>query len=172
LAAADAGEVHEILSALPYGYDTLLSRTFSSESDKHDPDTGIVLSGGQWQRVALARALLRDQADLMIMDEPSSGLDAEAEYRLTERLRQHRAGRTSVLISHRLGTLRDADHIAVLADGRIVERGKHAALVAAGGAYAHLFELQARGYRTDQAGTDPAGAETGADRADAMAATA
>jgi ATP-binding cassette subfamily B protein len=146
-AAAWAGGVHEVLAALPYGYETLLSRTYSSESDKLDPETGIVLSGGQWQRVALARAFLRDRSDLMIMDEPSAGLDVEAEHRLTEEMRRHRAGRTSVLVSHRLGTLRDADHIVVLADGRVLERGDHTALMAAGGRYARLFELQARGYQ-------------------------
>jgi ATP-binding cassette subfamily B protein len=148
-AAARAGGVHEVLAALPYGYDTLLSRTYSSESDKQDPETGIVLSGGQWQRVALSRAFLRDGSDLMIMDEPSAGLDVEAEHRLTEEMRRHRAGRTSVLVSHRLGTLRDADHIVVLADGRVLERGDHSTLIAAGGRYARLFELQARGYQAD-----------------------
>jgi ATP-binding cassette, subfamily B, bacterial len=147
--AARAGGVHETLDGLPYGYDTLLSRTFMSESDKTDPTTGIVLSGGQWQRVALARAFIREDCDLMIMDEPSSGLDVDAEHRLTGELRRHRTGRTSVLISHRLGTLRDADRIVVLAGGRAAETGDHATLIAADGEYARLFDLQSQGYRTE-----------------------
>ena len=146
--AARAADVDDRLAALPRGYDTLLSRTFTSESDKDDPDTGVVLSGGQWQRVALARAFLRDGCELMILDEPSSGLDVETEHRLTEQLRRHRRGRTSLLVSHRLGTLRDADVIAVLAGGRVVEQGDHRTLHAAGGRYATLFDLQARGYRS------------------------
>jgi ATP-binding cassette, subfamily B, bacterial len=113
----------------------------------------VVLSGGQWQRLALARAFLRDACDLLILDEPSSGLDAEAEHEIHHRLRDHRAGRTSLLISHRLGAVRDADVIAVLAGGRIAEQGGHAQLLAAGGAYARLFTLQSEGYR-------PAGAES------------
>ena len=146
--AALAADVDDRLQGLPRGYDTLLSRTFTSESDKDDPDTGVVLSGGQWQRVALARAFLRDRCELMILDEPSSGLDVETEHRLTEQLRRHRRGRTSLLVSHRLGTLRDADVIAVLAGGQVVEQGDHGTLMAAGGRYATLFDLQARGYRT------------------------
>ena len=145
--AARAGGVHETLDGLPYGYDTLLSRTFMSESDKTDPASGIVLSGGQWQRVALARALIREDCDLMIMDEPSSGLDVDAEHRLTGELRRHRAGRTSVLISHRLGTVRDADRIVVLDAGRVAEAGDHLALIAADGEYARLFALQSQGYQ-------------------------
>jgi ATP-binding cassette, subfamily B, bacterial len=148
-AAATSARVHETLAALPQAYDTLLSRTFTSEADKDDPETGIVLSGGQWQRIALARAFLRDDAALMILDEPSSGLDAEAEHELTEELRRRRADRTSVLVSHRLGTLREAEHIVVLAEGRVAERGTHASLMAARGRYARLFELQARGYRAE-----------------------
>jgi len=106
------------------------------------------LSGGQWQRVALARAFLRDRRDLLILDEPTSGLDAEAEHEIHASLAAHRKGRTSVLISHRLGAVRDADRIAVLVDGRIAELGRHAELVSAGGTYARLFELQASGYST------------------------
>jgi ATP-binding cassette, subfamily B, bacterial len=144
--AAAAADIDDRLRDLPCGYDTLLSRTFTSESDKDDPDTGVVLSGGQWQRVALARAFLRDRCELMILDEPSSGLDVESEHRLTEQLRRRRQGRTSLLVSHRLGTLRDADVIAVLAGGRVVEQGDHGTLLAAGDRYAALFDLQARGY--------------------------
>ena len=85
----------------------------------------MLLSGGQWQRLALARAFLRDRRDLMILDEPSSGLDAEAEHEVHSSLRHHRAGATSVLISHRLGAVRDANLIAVLAEGKVAELGTH-----------------------------------------------
>lgn len=148
-AAARRAGVHDTLANLPHGYDTLLSRLFLTEGEKHDPSTGVALSGGQWQRLALARALLRDRRDLMILDEPSSGLDAEAEHEIHTSLAEHRRGRTSLLISHRLGALRRADLIVVLSGGRVVERGDHTALVAAGGEYARLFALQASGYQVD-----------------------
>ncbi|WP_229398340.1 ABC transporter ATP-binding protein [Micromonospora okii] len=146
-AAAVRAGIDEGLAALPHGYDTLLSRMFLTEAGKDDPETGVALSGGQWQRLALARAFLRDRRDLMILDEPSAGLDAAAEHEIHTSLRRHRAGRTSVLVSHRLGTLRDADSIVVLRDGRIAEQGDHRSLVAAGGEYARLFALQAAGYQ-------------------------
>ncbi|MEU7854347.1 ABC transporter ATP-binding protein [Nonomuraea sp. NPDC049141] len=145
LAAREAG-VHDTLAALPRGYDTLLTRAFRSQSESDEPQAGVALSGGQWQRVALARAFLRRDRDLVILDEPSAGLDAEAEHEVHTRLRKLRAGRTSLLISHRLGTIRDADHIAVLADGVIIEQGTHSELMAVDGAYTHLFTLQAAGY--------------------------
>lgn len=145
--AARRAGAHDIVAALPHGYDTMLSRIFTDSADRDDPSTGVVLSGGQWQRLALARAFLRDRRDLLILDEPSSGLDAEAEHDVHSRLRAHRSGRTSVLISHRLGAVRDADLIAVLADGRIAELGDHVELIAVGGTYARLYGLQSRGYR-------------------------
>ncbi|MBA2813237.1 ABC transporter ATP-binding protein [Streptomyces sp. KM273126] len=145
--AARLAEVHDQLASLPHGYDTLLSRVFFSERDKEDADTGLVLSGGQWQRLALARSLVRSDADLLILDEPSSGLDPEAEHAVHQRLRRHRASRAGLLISHRLSTLRDADVIAVLQNGRITETGPHQDLVHRGGAYARLFRLQASGYQ-------------------------
>jgi ATP-binding cassette, subfamily B, bacterial len=150
-AAARAG-IDRTLEALPRGYDTLLSRIFFDQADEDDSETGVLLSGGQWQRVALARAFLRDRRDLLILDEPTSGLDAEAEHEIHASLTGHRQGRTSVLISHRLGVVRDADQIAVLVDGRVAERGCHDTLVVAKGTYARLFTLQANGYTTASAG--------------------
>ncbi|MBQ0981861.1 ABC transporter ATP-binding protein [Micromonospora sp. M61] len=147
-AARHAG-IDDTLTALPRGYDTLLTRIFFDGPDRDDPQAGVVLSGGQWQRVALARGFLRAERDLLILDEPSSGLDAEAEHDLHRRLGELRRGRTSLLISHRLNSVRDADTIVVLADGRVVERGDHRELLAAAGRYARLFGLQARGYRED-----------------------
>ncbi len=149
VAAARLAGIHDVLAKLPQGYDTLLSRTFFSQDDKDDPETGVVLSGGQWQRLALARAFLRDRRDLLILDEPSAGLDAEAEYELHTRINQRRSAGTSLLISHRLATVRDADVIAVLADGVVAESGDHAALMARQGLYARLFALQAAGYQAD-----------------------
>ncbi|MDP9863717.1 MULTISPECIES: ABC transporter ATP-binding protein [Streptosporangium] len=147
--AARRAGIHDTLADLPKGYDTLLSRIFFG--DDEDQQAGVVLSGGQWQRLALARALMRHHRDLLILDEPSSGLDAEAEHAVHLGLRRHRAGRTSVLISHRLGALREADLIVVLSEGKIAERGSHRELVALGGEYARLFALQASGYEPTSA---------------------
>jgi ATP-binding cassette subfamily B protein len=145
--AARRAGVHDVLAALPKGYDTLLTNAWYDEADRDDPTTGVVLSGGQWQRVALARAFLRDDRDLLILDEPTAGLDPQAEYELHHRLKRHRAGRTSVLVSHRLNTIRDADRIVVLADGVVVEEGTHADLLRDDGGYARLFRMQADGYQ-------------------------
>jgi ATP-binding cassette subfamily B protein len=153
--AAERAGIDATIERLPRGYGTLLSRMFPTlpgdGSDRGDDEDGggVLLSGGQWQRLALARTFLRDQRDLLILDEPSSGLDAEAEHRIHQRLRRHRDGATSLLISHRLGAVRDADRIVVLAGGVIVEQGSHRELVAAGGEYARLFEMQAHAYQPE-----------------------
>ena len=127
----------EVATTLPQGFETPLTRRFEG---------GVDLSGGEWQKVALARAFVRDAA-LVILDEPTAALDAEAEYRLFERFRQLVAGKTALLISHRFSTVRMADQILVLEGGRIIEAGSHAELIALGGRYATLFEMQAGRYR-------------------------
>ncbi|SHF93170.1 ABC transporter ATP-binding protein [Streptoalloteichus hindustanus] len=146
VAAAEAARVAETVAALPNGYDTVLSRTHAD-----DERAGVTLSGGQWQRVALARCLMRADADLVVLDEPTSGLDAESEHHVHTTLHRHAEGRTRLLVSHRMAALRDADLIATLVDGRIAERGGHDELMAAGGEYARLFRLQARGYQDARA---------------------
>ncbi|MEQ4722403.1 ABC transporter ATP-binding protein [Nonomuraea sp. B19D2] len=145
-AAAQRAGVDDKFSSLPRGYDTLLTRMFFDEDEKDDPETGVLLSGGQWQRTALARAMFRGYRDLMILDEPSAGLDPEAEADVHARTRHQREGATSVLISHRLNTVRDADRIVVLENGVIVEAGTHPELMATRGRYARLFRMQAKGY--------------------------
>ncbi|GAA2690695.1 MULTISPECIES: ABC transporter ATP-binding protein [Actinosynnema] len=140
--AAIAARVDDVLDALPRGYDTMLSRTHADGER-----TGVALSGGQWQRVALARCLMRADAELLVLDEPTSGLDAVGEHRVHETLRRHAAGRTRLLVSHRLSALRGADLIVTLSGGRIAERGRHDELMDAGGEYARLFRLQAGGYQ-------------------------
>jgi ATP-binding cassette subfamily B protein len=147
--AATRAGVHDKIASLPRGYETLLSRIFFSSKDKDNPETGVVLSGGQWQRLAVARGFMRADRDLLILDEPSSGMDAEAEHALHRRLRAIRDGKTSLLISHRLGSVRDADEIYVLSGGQITESGTHATLMAARGEYHRLFALQASGYQAD-----------------------
>ncbi|WP_433061424.1 ABC transporter ATP-binding protein [Dactylosporangium sp. CS-033363] len=145
-AAAEAAGVHGTVERLPRGYDTLLSRVFAAGEEDH-PEAGVVLSGGQWQRLALARALYHAGRDLMVLDEPSAGLDAEAEQAVHRTLLESAADSTKLLVSHRLSAVRQADHVVVLDAGAVVERGDHASLVAAGGEYARLFTLQAAGYQ-------------------------
>ncbi|MCM2420608.1 ABC transporter ATP-binding protein [Streptomyces sp. RKAG293] len=141
--AAARADIDETIAGLPRGYDTMLSRIFLDASN----EKGVLLSGGQWQRVALARSLFREDAELLVLDEPSSGLDPLAEQRVHQALARHRAGRTSLLISHRLSALRDADTIVVLAGGQVVEQGRHEQLIEHGGQYAELFAAQAEGYQ-------------------------
>ncbi|AEV87842.1 ABC transporter [Actinoplanes sp. SE50] len=142
-AAARAAGIDAAVEALPKGYDTLISRIFL---DGDDADEGVNLSGGQWQRLAVARALMREDCDLVILDEPNAGLDADADAEIQAALRAHAGDRTTLLVSHRLGTLRHADEIVVLSGGRITERGDHDTLLAAGGEYARLFRKQSAGY--------------------------
>jgi ATP-binding cassette subfamily B protein len=149
--AAEQSGIHKAVDRLPLGYDTLLSRTFApdSDTDAGDGETGVMLSGGQWQRLALARSLFRTGRDLAILDEPSAGLDAEAEDEVHRTLRSHLVATTSLLISHRLNAVREADLVTVLDHGQIIERGRHHDLLSAGGEYARLFTLQAAGYQTE-----------------------
>ncbi len=123
-----------VIDALPHGLDTILAAQF---------DGGVDLSSGQWQRFALARAFYRD-APVLLLDEPTAALDARSEYLLFERVREVARGRTVILISHRLASVRDVDRIIVMKSGRIVETGTHHELIAAGGLYAELTDLQER----------------------------
>jgi ATP-binding cassette subfamily B protein len=132
MSAASQAGADEFLSRLENGYDTILSKAFG----------GIDLSIGQWQRVALARAFFRN-ASFIILDEPTAALDARAEHALFEKIRELRQGRTVLLISHRFSTVRSADRIYVLKQGGISESGTHAELMAVGGLYAELYNLQA-----------------------------
>ncbi|MEV5409074.1 ABC transporter ATP-binding protein [Thermopolyspora sp. NPDC052614] len=139
LDAARVAGADEVVAGLPRGYDTLLDRRFKD---------GEELSGGQWQRVAVARGFYRD-APLLICDEPTAALDARAEHALFERVRRHSGGRTVLLITHRLASVRYADRIYVLDHGKVVEEGTHRRLMSLDGLYAELYNLQAQAYGTD-----------------------
>ncbi|MET7852619.1 ABC transporter ATP-binding protein [Streptomyces avermitilis] len=143
--AARLADVDRTIKALPHGYETLLSRTFMA-GEENDPKHGVLLSGGQWQRVAFARGLMRGAADLLILDEPTAGLDADAEAEVHARVREYRTRATSLLISHRMGAVRKSDRIAVLSDGVIRELGTHDQLMTSCGEYARLFNIQASDY--------------------------
>jgi ATP-binding cassette subfamily B protein len=137
ISAAHKSLADEVIEKLPAKYDQMLGRRF---------ETGVDLSGGEWQKLALARAYLRD-AQLLILDEPTAALDARSEYEVFERFAELTEGKMALFISHRFSTVRMADRIIVLSGGRITEDGSHEQLVALGGQYAGMFELQAASYR-------------------------
>ncbi|HRI52448.1 MAG TPA: ABC transporter ATP-binding protein [Pseudomonadota bacterium] len=135
--AVESGGATELIKGLPGGLTTGLGRWFQG---------GVELSGGQWQKIALSRAFMREEADILVLDEPTAALDAEAEHQVFTRFRALSRGRTSILISHRFPTVRMADCIVVIEGGELRESGTHDELVARGGRYAELFALQAKGY--------------------------
>jgi len=127
----------EVIDKLPLGYDQVIGKRFRK---------GVDLSGGEWQKVAIARAYMRD-AQVLILDEPTAALDARAEFEVFQRFKELSEGKTAVLISDRFSSVRMADRILLLAEGTVEASGTHDALLARGGRYAELFELQAAGYR-------------------------
>jgi ATP-binding cassette subfamily B protein/ATP-binding cassette subfamily C protein len=135
--AAERAGAGPLVASLPQGLDTVLGGWF---------EAGHEISAGQWQKLAVARAFMREEAEVLILDEPTASIDAEAEHELFERFRQLAADRTAIVISHRFSTVRIADRIAVLHGGRLAELGSHRELLARDGRYAHLFRLQAQGY--------------------------
>ncbi|PCH62972.1 MAG: ABC transporter permease [SAR86 cluster bacterium] len=136
--AAKKGLAADFIDSLPEGFDTQLGTWFKK---------GKELSGGQWQKIALSRAFMRNQADILILDEPTAAIDAKAEAEIFEHFRELTANKISIIISHRFSTVRMADHIIVLDKSQIVEQGSHESLLDEGGQYAKLFHLQAKGYR-------------------------
>ncbi len=135
--AAHRSMADEVIGRLPAGYDQMLGKLFKE---------GVDLSGGEWQKIAIARAYMRD-AQLLILDEPTAALDARSEFEVFQRFKELSHGKTAVLISHRFSSVRMADRILVLDQGTIEASGTHEELIAQGGRYAELFELQAAGYR-------------------------
>ena len=137
-AAAEKGMAHPFIDEMKDGYDTQLGRWFKD---------GRELSGGQWQKIALSRAFMRKQADILVLDEPTSAMDAEAESQIFDHFREATEKQMAILISHRFSTVRMADQIVVLTKGKISERGSHEELMQQNGRYAHLFTIQAKGYQ-------------------------
>ncbi len=136
--AATTGMAAPFIQDMPEGYETQLGRWFQG---------GRELSGGQWQKIALSRAFMRSEADILVLDEPTAAMDASSEAAVFEHFRTASGDKITILISHRFSTVRAAAQIIVIHRGEIIERGDHASLIAARGQYAHLFELQARGYQ-------------------------
>ncbi len=136
--AGHRGMADEFVGEMPDGYHTQLGRWFKD---------GRELSGGQWQKVALSRAFMRRDADILVFDEPTSAMDAQAEAEVFERIKELTTDQIAILISHRFSTVRMADRIAVLDRGEVIELGTHPELIALDGTYAKLFNLQAEGYR-------------------------
>jgi len=149
--AAQVGDVHRALTHLPQGYETFLSRIFFA-GETEGAEHGVRLSGGQWQRLAIARAAFRSDCEVLVLDEFSSGLDPEAERAIADNLRAFSVGRTCLVISHRLSSVKDANQIAVVSDGRISEQGRHADLIGLAAEYARLWELQSSPFATARAG--------------------
>jgi ATP-binding cassette subfamily B protein len=135
--AAEKSLADGVIQRLPKNYKQMLGRRFEG---------GVDLSGGEWQKLALARAYLRE-AQVLILDEPTAALDARAEYEVFERFNELTVSKMALFISHRFSTVRMAERIIVLENGRISEEGSHDRLVARGGTYAEMFELQASSYR-------------------------
>jgi ATP-binding cassette subfamily B protein len=135
--AARKSMATDVINRLPHGYDQMLGRRFEG---------GVELSGGEWQKVALARAYLRD-AQLLILDEPTAALDARSETQVFRRFAELTCGKTALFISHRFSTVRMADRVVVLQDGKISEDGSHEELASLGGRYAEMFEMQTVLYR-------------------------
>jgi ATP-binding cassette subfamily B protein len=136
--AASLGMAAPFVEELPAGYQTQLGKWFRD---------GRELSGGQWQKIALSRAFMREESDILVLDEPTAAMDARAEAQVFAQFRELAKARMVILISHRFSTVRMADQILVIQGGQILERGSHEALMALNGHYAQLFQLQARGYR-------------------------
>jgi ATP-binding cassette, subfamily B, bacterial len=136
--ASDKGNAISFIKDLPETFDTRLGRWFK---------TGRELSGGQWQRIALSRAFMRSSADLLVLDEPTSAMDAESEVQIFDRFREMTPNQMAILISHRFSTVRMADRILVMSAGTVTEQGSHEQLIELGGRYAHLFAIQAAGYQ-------------------------
>jgi ATP-binding cassette subfamily B protein len=137
-AAANMGMAAAMVESLPAGYNTQLGKWFRN---------GQELSGGQWQKIALSRAFMRTGADILVLDEPTAAMDAGAEAEIFEHFRKLTQNRIAILISHRFSTVRMANQIVVIENGRIIERGSHEQLTQLDGHYARLFSLQAAGYR-------------------------
>ncbi|RCW82649.1 ABC transporter ATP-binding protein [Phyllobacterium bourgognense] len=135
--AASRSQADGVIAKLPGQYEQMIGKRFKN---------GVELSGGEWQKIAIARAYMRE-AEVLILDEPTAALDARSEFEVFRRFKELSEGKTAILISHRFSSVRMADRILVLADGKVEAAGTHEELVAQAGRYAELFELQAAGYR-------------------------